>query len=52
MQYLQRPEEGAELSEVGVTGGLSHPGGCEEPNSSPLKEQYVFLAAEPSLYPP
>lgn len=31
---------------------ISHPGGCDEPNSSLPKEQYVFLAAESSLYPP
>lgn len=33
-----------------VTGGCEPPAvGPGEPNSGPLKEQYVFLTAEPSL---
>lgn len=52
MQVPQRPEEGPGFPEVGITGDLwATQQGCWKPNSGPLQEQRLFLAAELRLSP-
>lgn len=48
--YVSRVMVPVEARGVGVTGGCEPPAvGPGEPNSGPLKEQYVSLTAESSL---
>ena len=43
------PEKDIRSPETGVTESCELPCGCWESNPGPLKEQAVFLTAEPSL---
>ena len=42
-------KENIESPETETVDGYKPPGGCWEPNASPLQEQQVLLTPEPSL---